>query len=333
MIAGWIAPWLVLLPGCPKPAPEAESTLQPVRWEDPDRTPPLPPPAPVDLGFHWPDGSACLMSTRRTETILGTGGTMVSTLNGVGSGVVVASRQADGTWEVALEDRSGTARHTPSDADLLVGLEEIELGLTPTLVVAADGRSVTEVRGLADTWDAQGTDLLPFAGVYGTEGRALWEAELPRRLAADALAGAWRAVWADGWGFAYGRVWEAGVRVPFTAADGTEFTATYRDVVPCKFNEGEPLCIRLELTWPERAADRPDARLRVLLPPGSEREATVSDRRVLRTAELVVEAGSGLPWRWTDTEVWTNTYAWGGETFPFTLRDKQDVSCDWRVAE
>lgn len=332
-MVGLLVPWLALLPGCPKSAPDAESALQPVVWEDPNRTPPLPPPAPVDLGFHWPDGSACLMATRRNETVLGIGDTVVSTLNGVGSGVVFAAQQGDGTWLVTLEDRSGTARHTPSDADLLVGLEEIELGLTPTLVVAPDGRAVTEVRGLANTWDEHGSDLLPFAAFYGTEGQSLWVSELSARLAPDTLAAVWRASWADGWGFAYGRVWESGVPVSFTAADGTEFTATYKDVVPCKFNEGEPLCIRLELTWPERAAERPDARLRVLLPPGAERAATVADRRVLRTAELVVEAGSGLPWRWTNTEVWSTTYAHGAEKHPFVLRDKQEVTCDWRVAE
>lgn len=323
--------WMLL--GCPKaPAPAPAPEPAPAQVLE-VREPPLPPPAPVELAFAWPPGSACLMSTRRTEQ-LSTSGTVISTLNGVGSGVVFASKRDDGTWEVALEDRTGTARHSPSKADLLVALERVSLDQGPILEVSADGTAVTAVRGLDDVYAEAQRELETLAGAYNTEVQALWLDELPKVHAPEALQTGWADAWASGWGFAYGHTWVAGEPVERTAATGPVVQATYEDVVPCKFNEDEPLCIRLTVAFPEAEITDPDARLRAQLPPGAERTATASSRVRKRTGEVVIEAATGLPWRWTTTDVEQHVYAYGDDNETvFDLERKQDVSCDWRVAE
>lgn len=325
-------PVLAMLAACPTtpptPAPEPPA---PIALAEPT-TPPLPPPAPVDIAFDWFDGSACLMATRRTET-LSTNLATVSNLNGVGSGVVSAFARDDGTWTIALEDRSGTARHTPSDADLLVALEELELGLQPTLVVAADGRSVVGVEGMAGIADANLEDLGELAAVYGSVGQQLWQAELARVLSEESLNAIWSRSWTEGWGFAYGRTWVADEPVEVAAANGQTMTLTYKDVVPCKFNEAAPLCVRIVIDLPGGLPSTPEARLRVALPPEADAAAEPVLQTTDRKGELVIEVATGFPWRWTLEETESHTFRHGQTDYPLVVRRKQDVSCDWRVAE
>lgn len=325
-------PVLALLASCPTPAPEPAPKLpSEILPPEAEKVAPLPPPAPVDIAFDWFDGSACLMATRRTET-LATNLATVSTLNGVGSGVVSALQEPDGRWSVALEDRSGTARHSPSDAELLVALEELQLGLQPILTVTADGRSVAAVAGLDDL-PQRHEELAALAGVYGEVGQGLWSADLQTLLSTELQEALWARSWSEGWGFAYGRTWTSGEPVELPSSTGEPMTVTYQDVVPCKFNEAAPLCVRLTIQLPRGNPSTPDARLRVALPPEVDAAAQPLLQTADRKGELVIEVATGFPWRWTLEETESHTFRHDGSDYPLIVRRKQDVSCDWRVAE
>ena len=62
---------------------------------------------------------------------------------------------------------------------------------------------------------------------------------------------------------------------------------------------------------------------------GAEPVLQTTDRR----GELVIEVASGLPWRWTLDETESHTFRHDGTDHQLVVRRKQDVSCDWRVAE
>ncbi len=255
-----------------------------------------------------------------------------------GQGLVQSFKGEDGAWRVSWSNRGANATHRPVASPLLQGLSEARMRVTPTLVLNEKGTDVVEVQDadLSDRVDR----LVGYAGSYGTEGQELWRENLPSLLSHDGLASGWRRHWADSWGLVYGHEWVAGETVTLTSpVTDDEISFTYQDVVPCKFNEDEPLCVRLTFeSEPSpntrlRLIDRGNARLRMALPPNHMRAGLVTVNGT-RSGELVVEATTGMPWRWSSNS--RDHYVFDlGEAGRAEVAHHRDVemSCDWRVAE
>jgi len=278
------------------------------------------------------------MSSERTEAL--TYGTVnISTVSGNGSGVVQGTQNEDDTWTIEVFDRSTRTQHRAGDGELLQLIEGIAGGVTPVLQVAAGGQTLSSVQ-TEDAIAPHQAELSRLMTEQGTVGSRLWQEALPYLLGPEAMDAQWKALWSDGWGWAYDRTWTADEPFVWTSpVTGDQLTLTYREVVTCKFNEAEPLCIRIEMEVTPSAASSAaaaramNARIRSGMDPVAMTAAELQGHERTRTGELIIEAPTGLPWRWsTHTE---DAFAFEHEGSPMrmTLTEDSAVSCDWRVAE
>ncbi|NCG18862.1 MAG: hypothetical protein GWP91_07605, partial [Rhodobacterales bacterium] len=215
---------------------------------------------------------------------------------------------------------------------------EAQMRVTPTLVLTANGKEVAEVQDadLSDRVDG----LVQKAGAYGTVSQSYWAKSLPKLLSQETLSNNWRRQWADSWGLVYNHDWVAGETAVLTSpVTDDEISFTYQDVVPCKFNEDEPLCVRITFESDPsantrlRLIDESDARIRMVLPPNHQDAGLVTVNGA-RSGELVIEATTGLPWRWSSNTREHYVFNVGEErTTEIAHHRDVEMSCDWRVAE